>query len=542
MPQNKDFQFYNGNERLKAASVRMKFTPEQIAEIARCSEDAIYFFETYIKIIHVDRGVIPFEPWEFQKDLIRKIIDNRFVLARWGRQIGKSTTVAAMLLWHALFNKRYTIAILAHKMEQAQEILYRIQESFQLLPHWLQQGVVEWNKRSMSFENGSRIFAAATSSGSIRGKSLNILFCDEFSHVDRNMQEEFFTSVVPTISSGTTTKFIITTTPKGMDLFYKLWTESEQGRNDYVLSYAPWYSVPGRDEEWKKREIAKTSEMQFAQEHEIEFLGSTNTLVAAWKLKILTWLNPYSVVDNVTIFKKAEPKRHYVCCVDSSEGLNQDYHAVTIIDATCIPYEVVAVYRSNDMHHLLLPNIVYNLCKLYNEAVCLIEAMSTGAQIATILLHDLEYEGVLTTTLKGRNGQRIGGGSGDMRLGVQMNKQVKRIGCTNLKALIEDDKIVLNDERIVKELFTFVVKDTHGFAAEEGHNDDLVMSLVLFAWLVSQNFFKDSTDTDVRQSLYDQNIARIEQDLTPFGFITDGVDDTIEEQNVITYNPGLVYY
>jgi hypothetical protein len=292
MPQNKDFQFYNGNERLKAASVRMKFTPEQIAEIARCSEDAIYFFETYIKIIHVDRGVIPFEPWEFQKDLIRKIIDNRFVLARWGRQIGKSTTVAAMLLWHALFNKRYTIAILAHKMEQAQEILYRIQESFQLLPHWLQQGVVEWNKRSMSFENGSRIFAAATSSGSIRGKSLNILFCDEFSHVDRNMQEEFFTSVVPTISSGTTTKFIITTTPKGMDLFYKLWTESEQGRNDYVLSYAPWYSVPGRDEEWKKREIAKTSEMQFAQEHEIEFLGSTNTLVAAWKLKILTWLKP----------------------------------------------------------------------------------------------------------------------------------------------------------------------------------------------------------------------------------------------------------
>jgi hypothetical protein len=444
-------------------------------------------------------------------------------------------------LWYVLFHQDFKVALLAHKLDQAREILSRAQLAFEYLPEWMQQGVTSWNKGDIAFENGSSIECGATSSGSIRGRTFNIVYLDEFAHVEAHEQESFYESTYPVITSGTTTKLIVTTTPKGMDLFYKFWNESELGRNSFRRHEISWRDIPGRDDAWREETIKNTSERQFAQEFECDFLGSSNTLLAGWKLKILTWKEPLSVVDNLTIFKAAEPKRHYVCCVDSSEGLNQDYHAVTIVDATTVPYEVVAVYRDNRTEHLLLPNIVYNLCKLYNEAVCLIEAMSTGAQIATILLHDLEYEGVLTTTLKGRNGQRIGGGSGDMRLGVQMNKQVKRIGCTNLKALIENDKLLVNDERMVKEFFTFVA-DKQGFQAEEGSNDDLVMSLVLFAWLVSQNFFKDSTDTDVRQSLYDQNIARIEQDLTPFGFITDGVDDTIEDQNVITYNPGLVYY
>lgn len=518
-------KFYLGQENLKAAGVQIAWSDEQVKEFKKCKFSPLYFIENYIKIISLDHGLIQFKPHEFQKEFIRNCVDNRFVIAKWPRQQGKTTTTAALLLWYVLFNKHFKIALLAHKDEQAREILGRVQLAFENLPDWLQQGVVSWNKGDIQFENGSLIKTYATSSGSIRGKTYNIIYLDEFAHVDGNVQEAFFTSTYPTISSGKKSKFIITSTPKGMEWFYKLWHDSEQGRNAYVRHEAHWSEMPGRDEAWKEETIRNTSEWQFNQEFNTEFLGSTNTLIDGQKLKVLTYDAPISEMGNIAFFKRAEKGHVYVLSVDCSEGLNQDYHAASVVDVTKTPYEVCAVYHDNKTHHLMLPNILYNLAMLYNEAMIMCETQSTGAQVATILMHDLEYEGVLSTTMKGKAGQRIGGGfGGEVRLGVMMNQQVKRIGCTNLKALIEQDKLVFHDERILKEFFTFTA-DKKSFRADEGKNDDLVMSLVIFAWMVAQNFFKDVTDTDVRRDMLQENIELIEQDLTPFGFISDGQDE-----------------
>lgn len=519
-------RYYLNNEMLRNAGATVEYTPEQIDEYIKCSEDPIYFFENYIYIIHVDLGMIKFHPRFYQREMVDLIHKNRFTIFKWPRQHGKTQTVAAILLWYALFKKNQNIALLAHKAEQAQEIMARIKLSFENLPLWLQQGVTKWNERHVAFENGSKIKSYATGSGAVRGQTLNIVYLDEFAFVEPNVQEKFYTATYPVITSGHTTKIIMTSTPNGMDLFYKFWHESEQGRNSYVRHQSYWWDIEGRDEKWKQETINNTSERQFTQEFETEFLGSTNTLIAGEKLRILTYSQPIGRDGDLTIFEGPRKRRNYVCCVDSSEGLGQDYHAFSIIDTTEVPYKVVAVYHNNTTHHLLLPNIIYNAAKFYNEAMVLVEVQSTGAQIATILLHDMEYENVVTTTMKGRNGQRIGGGfGGELRLGVMMNKQVKRIGCTNLKALIEQDKLIFNDERILKEFFTFVCDDKQQYQAQEGHNDDLVMSLVLFAWMVSQNYFRDSTDTDVRDKMVQENIDWLIQDLTPFGVIDDHHND-----------------
>lgn len=445
-----------------------------------------------------------------------------------------TTTTAAMMLWYALFHEDYSIALLAHKEAQSREILSRIRMAFEMLPIWLQQGVTSWNKGDIAFENGSKIECHATGSGVIRGRTYNMVYLDEFAHVEKGVQEDFYTATYPTITSGQTTKLIITSTPKGMELFYKFWNESEMGKNNFVRHEAFYWQVPGRDEKWKEETIKNTSQRQFDQEFLCDFLGSTNTLIDSVTLKRLTYKEPIGTIGDLRFFKEPEKGHTYACCVDCSEGLNQDYHVFTIIDVTEIPYKVVAVYRNNDLHHLLLPNYIYNAAKHYNNAVVLIETQSTGAQVAQILLHDLEYEGVLTTTLKGRNGQRIGGGfGGEVRIGVMMNKQVKRIGCTNLKALIEQDRLIFNDERILQEFRTFVASDKQSFEAEPGSNDDMVMTLVLFSWMVSQNYFKEVTDTDIRENLYNKNMEMIEQDLTPFGMI-DGGERPVEDDR---YNP-----
>lgn len=439
-----------------------------------------------------------------------------------------TTIVAAILLWYVLFNENFSIALLAHKAEQSREIMSRIQLAFENLPHWLQQGVVEWNKGSIEFENHSKIIAAATSSGSVRGRTFNLVYLDEFAHVEPNEQEDFYTSVYPTISSGQTTKIIITSTPKGMELFHKIWVESEQQRNTFVRVDCDWREVPGRDEKWRKETIQNTSERQFSQEYETNFLGSTNTLLEPSTLSSLTWIDPIQTAynENLKIYKNREDNHTYLVCVDTSEGLNQDYHAFIVFDVTTYPYDMVAMYRSNSLSHLLLPDIIHKLAMHYNEAFILCEVQTNGAMIASILLGDLEYENVLTTTLKGKNGQRLGSGGAVARLGVMMNKQVKRIGCSNLKTLIESRKLLVCDHTLIKEFYTFVA-DKQTFKAEEGKNDDLVMCCVLFAWAVSQSYFQEVNDLNIHSQLRAENEEMINSTSLAFVFVDTGHD--IEE-------------
>jgi hypothetical protein len=440
--------------------------------------------------------------------------------------------MTALILHFALFNEAFNVAVLANKAATAREILHRIQLGFEYLPVWMQQGIVEWNKGNIELENGSKVLAGSTSSGSVRGGSFNLIYLDEFAFVPAHQQEEFFASTYPTISSGNTTRVMITSTPKGMNLFYKIWTDAIEHRNEYEAIEVHWSDVPGRDEEWKKQTIQNTSKDQFRQEFECEFMGSSNTLIHPTKLAQLVFHEPLSKSDNMKVFKEPQPNHVYTICVDTSRGIGNDYSAFIIIDCSVLPYEVVATFRSNIIAPMIYPNVIYEAGKKYNNAYCLIEINDIGQQVADILHHDLEYEFIMTAQWRGRSGQIVnaGFGGGQQQMGVRTTKQLKRVGCSTLKTIIENDKLVINDFDILQELTAFSVKGT-SYEAEEGYNDDLVMCLVLFAWLSNQEYFKELTDIDIRKNLFNKNEQAIEDDVLPFGFINDGTAGSVVEND-----------
>lgn len=528
---------YLGNKNLKRSSVNIEWTKELILEYKKCSDDQIYFIKKYCKIVNVDKGLVNFELWKFQEEMIHTFEGNRFSIAKMPRQVGKTTTVAAYLLHKILFNENYRIAILANKDRGAREILSRIQLMFEHLPKWLQQGVLEWNKGNIELENGSKILSSATSSSATRGGSFNLLYLDEFAFVPNNIQDEFFASVYPTITSGQNTKVIITSTPNGMNMFYKIWTDSVNNKNTYSRVSVHWSMIPGRDEKWQKQTIENTSQRQFNQEYNCEFLGSSNTLIDASKLGTIPYADPISKKGSVDKFEEVIPGHTYLISVDTSRGSGIDYSAFIVFDITSVPYRVVAKYRDNEIESLVYPTIIYNVGRHYNYAYVLVEVNDIGQQVADILLHDLEYENVLSTRSKGRAGQNISGGSGvKYGLGVRTTTQVKRIGCANFKSLVENDKIIINDYDLLYEMFRFI-EHNNKYEAEEGEHDDLVMCCVLFSWLVHQEYFKELCDNDARLEVLSSNQKLVEENLIPFGFIDDvwvdpdGIDDTDQEFN-----------
>ena len=276
---------YLGNPNLKKANTPIEFSEENIIEFLKCKDDPVYFAKKYIKIVSLDEGLVPFDLYPFQEKLVRNFHENRFNICKMPRQTGKSTTVVSYLLHYAIFNDSINIGILANKAKIAMDLLGRLQTAYENLPKWMQQGIIAWNKGSLELDNGSKILAASTSASAVRGMSFNILFLDEFAFVPNHVADDFFASVYPTISSGTSTKVIIVSTPRGMNHFYRMWHDAERGTNEYIPTDVHWNEVPGRDEAWKAQTIANTSEQQFKVEFECEFLGSVNTLIAPSKLK-----------------------------------------------------------------------------------------------------------------------------------------------------------------------------------------------------------------------------------------------------------------
>ncbi len=526
---------YLGNPKLKKANIQIDFSQEEIQEVVRCSKDIVYFCETYQKIISIDEGLMPFEPYDYQKEIMHSVNENRFVICKMPRQTGKTTTMVAVMLHYALFNPDFNIAILANKAATAREILGRLQLAYENLPWFLQQGIVEWNKGSIILENGSKIFASSTSASAIRGMSINLVYLDEFAFVPSTVQDEFFSSVYPTISSGRSSRVLITSTPNGMNMFYKLWHDAEKGFNDYATVSVNWWDVPGRDEEWKEQTIRNTSEKQFAVEFECEFLGSSDTLIDAHKLRHLVFENPIEHNENLKIFEKPIPEHIYTLTADTSRGVGNDYSAFVIFDVTQVPYKVVATYKSNTIAPVLYPKAIYNAARAYNNAQVLVEINDIGQQVADILHNDLEYESIISAQWKGRAGQIVGGGfgGGDSQLGIRTTPAMKRVGCAMLKTIVENDRMIINDFDILSELTTFVAnKRGTNFEAEQGQNDDLAMCLVFFAWLTNQSYFKELTDIDIRKNLYELNQQAIEDQLVPFGIIDDGnVDDEWQEDD-----------
>jgi hypothetical protein len=496
-------------------------------------ENPVYFIQNYIRIVNIDQGLVPFSLYKFQEKMVETFHNNRFTIAKLPRQSGKSTTIIAYLLHQVIFNDNINVAILANKSSTARDLLGRLQLAYENLPTWLQQGVLNWNKGSLELENGSKILAAATSSSAIRGGSFNIIFLDEFAFIPNNISEQFFSSVYPTISSGKSSKVMIVSTPHGMNMYYKLWNDAINKNNDYIPIEVHWTEVPGRDEKWKEETIRNTSEAQFATEFECEFVGSVDTLINPSKLRMLSHNVPIVSNENgLDMYERPEKGKDYVITVDVARGTVRDYSAFVVFDISKMPYKMVAKFRDNEIKPIIFPHTIEKVAKAYNNAHVCVEVNDLGHQIADALQFELEYTNLLMCMMKGRAGQILGGGFSKRgtQLGVRMTKQVKRIGCSNLKSLLEGDKMIINDFHTIQELSTFVRRGS-GWQAEEGSNDDLVMCCVIFAWISNQRYFKEMTDQDVRARMYAEQQNAIEQDMAPFGFMDNGLEEEYQQDD-----------
>ena len=482
-------------------------------EYIKCSLDAVYFSRKYIKITSIDDGIIPFNMYKYQEDMIQLFQENRLCIAVTGRQQGKTTTSASYILWFSIFHDTKQSAVLANKADQAQEIMERIQVSYELLPVFIKPGVKVYNKRSMTLENGSKAFSGASSISSIRGKSISLLYWDEAAWTPNDFA--FYESVLPTLSSGKKSKMIMTSTPNGSKgVFYKIWSEREF--NGFASIKVTWDMIPSRDERWKQEMISASSESAFRQEHCCEFRSSQNSLIAVDKLERLVTQSPVEEIDDLKIYHYPKENHQYIATVDTSRGVGGDYHATIMIDVTTKPYEVVATYRNNTLSPLIYPSLIYNIATKYNDAQVLIEINDIGEQTANILYYDLEYENVLGTITE-KNRQIIGFGH-DAKMGVRTTTAVKAVGCSTIKTMIEKEQIIINDFETVNEFGTFVPKG-RSYEADTGCHDDLVMCLVLFAWATTQKYFIELTDTDFRTSLLSEMNERAMESIAPFGII-----------------------
>ena len=490
----------------------------------KCAGDPIYFIETYCKIVTLDHGLQPFKLYECQKKKVKVIHENRKVILMEGRQQGKTTTSAAYILWYTLFQESKTVAILANKATAAREVLYRYQLMYENLPLWLQQGVVTWNKGDIALENGSIVFTAATSRQGIRGKSVNLLYVDETAIIPNTLAEEFFTAVYPTISAGETTKILLSSTPLGYNHFWKFWNDAENGRNGFVPLFIHYSEIPGRTAEWAETQRKLLGELKYNQEVLCKFLGSSSTLIAA---DVIGNMSPKPMIyskDGLDIYDKAEKDHSYVIVADTAKGVGGDYSAFAIIDCTSMPYKLVGKYRDNTISPLLYPSIIYKVGKEYNNAYVLIE-INSSEQVAEILYSEYEYENIVFVN-RSTQGQTVNGGfgGGKTQLGVVTDKKIKRIGCSNFKSLVEEQKLLIHDADVISEISTFIQK-RNSYEADDGYHDDLVMPLVLFSWLTTNSYFKELTNINIRKELYEKRIQMIEDEITPFGIIDDGQDD-----------------
>lgn len=521
-------QVYNANSQLKAAGVKIPFTEEQVTEWVKCKEDPIYFINNYCKIISLDHGLVPFKLYDCQIEKVKIIHENRKVILMEGRQQGKTTTSAAYILWYTLFQDSKTVAILANKATAAREVLYRYQLMYENLPLWLQQGVTTWNKGDIELENNSKVFTAATSASGIRGKSVNMLYVDETAIIPNNVAEDFFTSVYPTISAGETTKILLSSTPLGYNHFWRFWNDAENKRNDFIPLFIPYWKIPGRDEKWAEEQKRQLGEIKFNQEVLCTFLGSSLTLVRADVIAKMSAARVIHSKDGLDVFEEPVKGHNYVLVADTAKGVGGDYSSFSIIDITEVPYKQVAKYRDNKISPMLYPSVIYKIGKEYNEAYVLME-VNSSEQVSSILYSEMEYENILFVN-RSNDGQVVSGGfgGGKAQLGVNTDKKVKRVGCMNFKALVEEGKLLVQDIDTIAEISTFI-EQRGSYAADEGYHDDLVMTLVLFSWLTTNPYFKDLNDVNLRQIMYEKQIKSIEDELTPFGFYNDGRETPNEE-------------
>ena len=504
---------YLGNINVKRDGIQQQWTEEQVVEYAKCMKDPAYFARTYVKIISLDKGLVNFNLYPYQEKMFDHFNSNRFSIVLACRQSGKSISSVVYLLWYAIFHPEKTIAVLANKGATAREMLARVTLALENLPFFLQPGCRALNKGSIEFSNNSRIIAAATSGSSIRGMSVNLLFLDEFAFVER--AAEFYTSTYPVVSAGKDTKVIITSTANGIgNTFHKIWEGAVQTTNEYQAFTVNWWDVPGRDEEWKKQTISNTSQMQFDQEFGNTFFGTGDTLINAETLLNFRALPPKRLLEGNSLYIHEETQRNheYVMTVDVAKGRGLDYSTFSVIDVTTRPFKQVAVYRNNRISPILFPDIIYKIAKAYNDAYVIVESNDAGQVVCNGLYYELEYDNIHLESAIKKNA-----------IGIEMNRKVKRLGCSGIKDLLEENKLDIVDENTILEISTFVSKG-QSYEASDGNHDDLMMNLVMFGYFISTQTFSDMTDINLKQMMFENQQREIEEAIVPFGFIDDGSD------------------
>jgi hypothetical protein len=530
---------YNGNASLKRAGIELPYTEKEVLELAKCVEDPIYFIDNYCYIVTLDHGIQPFKLYDCQKEKVETIHNNRKVIIMEGRQQGKTTVAAAYILWYTLFQESKTVAILANKASTAREIMSRYQLMFEHLPAWMQQGVKTWNKGDIELENGSVVFTAATTAAGIRGKSVNLLYIDEAAIIPNTIADQFFTAVYPVISAGQTTKILITSTPLGYNHFWKFWNDAVNKINDFVPMFIPYSRIPGRDEAWALEQRRQLGELKYNQEVLCKFLGSSLTLIDSSTIEYMSTCPTVYSKDGLDLYEypiKAERddeeklvrKPHsYVIVADTAKGVGGDYSAFVIVDITEVPYKLVGKYRDNKIAPMLYPTVIHKVARDFNDAYVLIETNSSE-QVAHILHNELEYGNLVFVNRSTKTGQVVSGGfgGGKTQLGVNTDKRVKRIGCFTFKSLLEEKKLLVFDADVISEISTFIqVRDS--YQADEGYHDDLVMPLVLFSWLTTNPYFREMSDVNIREAMYQERIKQIEEEVVPFGFIMSGNEEEL---------------
>jgi len=513
---------YLGNPYVKKDGIDEDWTQEKVSEYARCMADPAYFARTHLKVINLNDGLVPFDLYPYQEKMFKHFNENRFNVVLACRQSGKSISSVGYLLWFALFHPEKTIAILANRGQTAREMLARVTLMLENLPYYLQPGCKTLNKGNIEFSNNSRILAESTSSSSIRGYSVNLLFLDEFAFVEKGT--EFYTSTYPVISSGLDTKVIITSTANGIgNQFHKIWQGAEQGVSEYQPFRVDWWDVPGRDEAWKEQTIANTSELQFEQEFGNTFFGTGQTLINPQTLLGLKARRPKSIMEggDLLIYEETRKDSQYIMTVDVAKGRGQDFSTFNVIDISSRPFKQVAVYRNNLISPILFPTIIYKYAEVYNQAYVIIESNDAGQLVCHGLYQELEYENVhMTSALKSSG------------IGIEMTRRTKRLGCSGVKDLLEENKMDIVDEQTIMEISTFEAKG-QSYEATDGNHDDLMMNLVMFGYYVTSPAFREMTDINIKDMMFNQRMQEIEADVPSFGFHDDtGLNDYSYEEKL----------
>ena len=514
---------FNGIPNLRDANEPVKLDIEKLRELKKCALDPIYFIRNYVYINTKDNGMQLFDLYDFQEKAIQRFMKYRFNINKWSRQVGKSTIVRGFILWWGIFHKDQLIAMIGNKLSLAKEQMQQLRDSYSRLPTWLQPGVKLWNKTSIQFSNNSRIIVSSSSPDNIRGFSINLLYLDEFAFLRPNLATEFIASVMPSISSGKTTRCIITSTPNGMNHFYDMWqtsleleqaeAEFDKGNNDlYVRSVVTWDQVPGRTEAWANAEKVKIGDQRFRQEYECEFVGSGITLIDYRCLEKLKAVDPLpldssiwppelaDIVRDISMraFKYPEPAGvmeakgySYVASIDTSYGMRQDYHVLQIAKVySNIKCEQVFTMSSNSTEVNDFCRIANIILKFYHNPYLIIEYNGPGKSTYDYFFNTAMYPNILNFDLKCR--------------GLWATPTLKSNVVILLKMYVQRGYIKVYDYDTIMELMTFTQKTQNTWGGGGNTHDDHVTSLYWIVYYLNTTMYygnyeqiEDLTETEL---------------------------------------------